>query len=420
MLCILVVWFFVSRNSRAAVICCGLAVVAGFLFVAILALNYFTTGLASDQPLSIFLPLANFERLFRWGALPIAILTYDGLKSMAQHSAPLLSFTFLWQVLHFLRAYVLSPLFVGGLVLAATILARCPSNRWHRTLRELAIPIAVLAASMAAFGLFAMAGHTQYISFFRYSSFIVPVLIVIGTALWAVSLDLLVANPARRRVFAAALAPIAVVSVWAATIAAFQDPRMFASNLANSWAFAGGTYSIDRAYTTQSFPGRFPWGAIYPGARRAREVVGPRTIIWSFHSTAFCMLPDCYLASYPAFLIGPDWDRIMFGAPEEARAALHKAGINYFLFSKELRSADPLMTAPLFSPELISRYLGICWTDGTTALLTWANPDTLPFDDNWLQAYRHTAANAWSVEYLRNVFAELRATPHPQGAVKLP
>jgi hypothetical protein len=132
------------------------------------------------------------------------------------------------------------------------------------------------------------------------------------------------------------------------------------------------------------------------------------------------MLPDCYVASYPAFLMGQNWDRIMFGTPEEARVALQKAGINYFLFSKELKSADPLMTAPLFSPELVSRYLGVRWTDGTTALLTWLDHDTMPFDESWLQAYRRTAGKVSSVAYLNGIFAQLHATPHPWHAVKLP
>ncbi|MGC1354491.1 MAG: hypothetical protein WA851_01625 [Xanthobacteraceae bacterium] len=40
---------------------------------------------------------------------------------------------------------------------------------------------------------------------------------------------------------------------------------------------------------------------------------------------------------------------------------MQKAGTNYFLFSKD---SDPPITAPLLSPELISQYLGIRWTDG--------------------------------------------------------
>jgi hypothetical protein len=419
-LCMLTIWFLFRGNSSRAMLCFAVAAVAGVLFAASLALNYATTGLASDQPLSLFLPFANVERLYRWGALALAILVFEGAKAMAQYSEAFLSFSFLWQALHFLRAYILFPLFAGGLALGTAAFARLWADRRRSDLRRLAVPIVVSAAGMAAFGLLAAAGRTQHISFFRYSSFIVPVLIVIGTALWAVSLDQLVASPGRRRAFTAALAPIAVVSVWASTIVTFQDPQMFRTNLANSWAFVSGTFSIDRAYTMQSFPGRFPWGAIYPGARGALEVVGPRAVIWSFHSTAFCMLPDCYVASYPAFLMGQDWDRIMFGTPEEAKNALQRAGINYFLFSKELRSGDPLMKAPLFNSESISRYLGIRWSDGTSALLTWRDPDTLPFDENWLQAYRRTAATAAPVENLKGVFAQLHATPHPWRRVKLP
>jgi hypothetical protein len=419
-LCLLTMWFFVRGQNTRTVICFGLAAIAGLVFAGSLLLNYGTTGLASDQPLPFFLPLANIEKLYRWGALAFAILTYEGAKAMAHYSVPLFSFTFFWQVLHFLRAYILFPLFGGGLVLAIAAFAVSSADKRRRALRGLAVPIAVLAAGVAAFSLFALAGRTQHVSFFRYSSFIVPVLIVIGTALWVLSLDALVTNTVRRRAFAVALAPLAVVSVWIATIATFQDPQTFRSNLANSWAFASGAYSIDRAYTMQSFPGRFPWGAIYPGARGAREVAGPRTLIWSFHSTSFCMLPDCYVATYPAFLMGRDWDRIMFGAPEQAKDALQKAGINYFLFSKELGSIDPLMTAPLFNPEMISRYLGIRWTDDTTALLTWLTPETRPLDESWLQAYRRTAATVPPVEYLNPVFAQLRATPHPWRAVTLP
>jgi hypothetical protein len=419
-LCLLTIWFFVRGQTPRAVICFGLAAIAGLVFAGSLLLNYVTTGLASDQPLSFFLPLANIEKLYRWGALPLVILTYEGTKAMALYSAPLVSFTFFWQVLHFLRAYILFPLFSGGLALAITAFAMRPADERRRALRGLAVSIAVLAAGIAAFGLFAVAGRTQHVSFFRYSSFIVPVLIVIGTALWGLSLDALVTNPVRQRAFAVALAPLAVVSVWIATIATFQDPQTFRSNLANSLAFASGAYSIDRAYTMQSFPGRFSWGAIYPGARGAREVAGPQTLIWSFHSTSFCMLPDCYVASYPAFLMGRDWDRIMFGAPEQAKDALQRAGINYFLFSKELGSIDPLMTAPLFNPRTISRYLGIRWTDDTTALLTWLTPETRPLDESWLQAYRRTAATVPSVEYLNEIFVQLRATPHPWRAVNLP
>jgi hypothetical protein len=53
----------------------------------------------------------------------------------------------------------------------------------------------------------------------------------------------------------------------------------------------------------------------------------------------------------------------LFSTPEEEEAMTHcrKPASNYFLFSKD---SDPPITAPLLSPELISQYLGIHWTDG--------------------------------------------------------
>jgi hypothetical protein len=413
-------WFLISRNRRSAVICFGLACASGVVLGAILAINYFTTGLLNDQPLLYFLPIANIEKLYRWGALGWTIMIYQGTEWLATQAAPLLSGEFAWQFLHFLRAYILFPLFGGGLLLSIIAAAMRPSFRRRVVDMSGEAPVIALTSAVAAFAIFAAAGRAQYISFFRYSSFIVPILLVIGIALWSVSLEKLVPNVTVRRICAALLAPVVVGAVWMATVASFEDPALFRSNLANSWAFASGRYSIDRAYTTQSFVGRFAWGAIYPGARAAYAIVGPGTLIWSFQISSFCMLPDCMIATYPAFLMGRDWDRVMFAAPEEARDALQKAGINYFLFSKELGFSDPLMTAPLFKPDQIGRYLGIRWTDGTTALLTWLQPGVQRLDPTWLESYRQIADTAASVESLRDVFARLRATPHPWRSVVLP
>jgi len=417
--CILTALLLVLRRWQQAVRCFFLVCVSGVVLLAVLGINYATTGLANDQPLLFFFPLADVEKLYRWGVLPQVILIYQGTQDMVQSAVPIFSRDFGWQLAHFLRAYILFPLFAGALLLTLAASTR-PSFRARAVAMLGEAPVPVLASALLAFVVVACVGRAQYISFFRYSSFVVPLLIVLGTALWSVSLDYIAPNFNSRANYAILLGLPVIAAVCTAMIATFQDPDLFRSNLRNSWRFLSGTYSIDRAYTTQSYPGRFPWGGIYPGARGAYNIVGPRTLIWSFHSSSFCMLPNCLLGNYPAFLMGRAWDRIMFGTPEEARDALQKAGINYFLYSRELGFADPLMTAPLFSPDQISHYLGIRWTDGTSALLTWLNPDIQPFDESWLQAYRRTAATAESLEYLKGVFARLRATPHPWHSVVLP
>src|SRR5262249_15138017 len=141
-------------------------------------------------------------------------------------------------------------------------------------------------------------------------------------------------------------------------------------------AYAAGLVSIEEAYGYRSVGSlSVPWGGIYPGARGAYAVVGPRTPIWSMNAYTFCLLPECKMMSSFTVLM-PPWDRLMWGTPEEGRDALRAAGLNYFLFSRELPVTDPITLSPLFSPHSIGQYLGVRWTDGTTALLTWVGPDT--------------------------------------------
>jgi hypothetical protein len=138
------------------------------------------------------------------------------------------------------------------------------------------------------------------------------------------------------------------------------------------------------------------------------------------------MLPDCRMETWPAFVTTPDWDRLMFGSPEEGRAALQAAGLNYVLFSTELfLSNDPLPLSPLFAPDSIARYLGIRWTDGTTTLLTWLGPGVTPLDEAWVARYRHAvvespAVQSFPLEHFRTIYARLRTMPHPWQSFALP
>jgi hypothetical protein len=190
--------------------------------------------------------------------------------------------------------------------------------------------------------------------------------------------------------------------------------------------FAIGTYSIDQAYQSQfGPPPRTTWSAIYPGARGAYEVVGPGTRIWSFHVHTYCMLPDCRIETFHSFLMTLRGDQVLFGTAEEATRVLQDSGLNYFLFTSESGLFDPLPLSALFHPDHIADHLGIRWTDGTTTLLTWAGPDTVPLDAAWLSTYRNAIANSGTVSSypyaeIKEIFARLNATPHPWQRFKLP
>ena len=217
---------------------------------------------------------------------------------------------------------------------------------------------------------------------------------------------------------------VVLVGCIVATLKTYESGSFEAVHI-NSWRFAIGRYSLDTAYTTQGgWPGRLPWGGIYPGARGAYKIVGPHTKVWTFHVHSYCMLPDCELETNVSFVMARDIDRLLFGTGEEGRLVLQQAGVNYFLFSKELSLTDFVQRSALFSPENISRYLGVRWTDGTTTLLTWLGPDTKPLDEVWIAEYRRaieaSQQNPHFYETLKRIFTELRAKPHPWHSFELP
>ncbi len=73
---------------------------------------------------------------------------------------------------------------------------------------------------------------------------------------------------------------------------------------------------------------------------------------------------------------------------------LQQAGLNYFLFLDNVPMWDLLPYSRLFAPDILGRFLGIKWTDGTAFLLTWIGPEARPIDQAFLETYaRHLATD---------------------------
>ena len=409
---VLAVWLLLKGQRSQSLSCLALASLSGVALLGILLINYFATGLINDQGILFFWKYADIEKLYNWGALPWVLIVHWGTPSLVAGRPPLaMEFPFLC-----LRLDLLWPLVGGGsLVLVAAVLRRRTSFRPRNQVLVLVVAFLIyLVLALAA-------GRSQPISFYRYSSFVFSVSIAAGVTLWTIWrwTD---SGALFGWIFSALIPVIVLFGCFATALATYQDGA-FSQNLENAWRFARGAYSIDRAYTTQDgWAGRLPWGGIYPGARGAYSIVGPSTRIWSMHIHSYCMLPDCLMETYPAFTMGRDWDRLMFGTAEDGREVLQSAGLNYFLFSRELATnlglVDILPRSELFSPDNINRYLGIRWTDGKTALLTWAGNDTVPLDSEWLADYRRAVEssqteNAFPYVAMKNIYIGLHAKPHP-------
>src|SRR5262249_27324573 len=157
--------------------------------------------------------------------------------------------------------------------------------------------------------------------------------------------------------------------------------------LANARHFMRGDFSLKDAYQNQQgWPGRLPWGGIYPPMEKVWEIVGRGTPIYSLHVHSYCMLPECRVFGWLSTRTASDMDVVLFGEPQHAIESLKKAGINFFFVSRELASPglgiqSPTVFSPVLAPDSIATHLGVKWTDGTSYLLTWRGDGTQPIDE---------------------------------------
>jgi hypothetical protein len=365
----------------------------------------------SDQILDVAWKFADVERLHQWGVLPPLLVTMFGRAGMAAEGTTFVGVMTL--LVKTLRLEMFGPLLFLGIV--ASLVGR------RRGRIAVAAPTQVLVVAVALSSAIAFAlttGIAQPVSFFRYTSFIIPIVLLCGVALVRVGAE---ADGQSGRLLRHPMAPYTVVAAcFIAAFISYHPRRAVMDAMLDTSRFAVGWYSIDQAYTTQKgFPVRASYGGIYPGARGAYEAVGPNVPILSLSIHSYCMLPDCRVETWSSFVTSPDWDRLMFGSPEEGRDTLQSAGLNYVLFSTDLYlNNDPLLLSQLLAPNNIARYFGIRWTDGTSSLLTWLGPGITPLDEAWLVRYRRAVADSgalqsFPLESFRTIYARLRATPHP-------
>jgi hypothetical protein len=414
---LLAAWNLSRRHFANAAFCAALTFLAAFVLGLVLVLNYITTGLANDQGILFFWKFANIEKLANLGSLPLAMFLHRDSAGLTESAFPLFSSRTMRFVLNCLRLELFIPLAAVGAILC-----------FHAALRRRLhfpppISVSVLGVSLIATMMLALiVGRSQPISFYRFSSFTMPISIACSIAVWT-SLPSIGTD---RFVRYSRMTPMIITVACLLVAPLFYGKGSPQFLLRDAASFAFGSYSIDTAYQSEKgLPARMPWAGIHPASRAAYAIVGPHTRIWSLHMHSYCMLPDCRVQSHNAFIVTPEWDRLMFGNPEDGMRALQASGVNYFLISTELYMSDPLPRSPLFSPNNIGHYLGIRWTDGATTLLTWAGPNTLPISAEWLAEYRRAVEQSPTVQSfpytdMQAIYARLNATPHPWHSFKLP
>jgi hypothetical protein len=418
---ILLIWYLATKQFLRARIVFALGAVSAALFLGTLAVNYGTTGILDDHLVVPTWQISDIERLHRMGTLSIVLELTWTLTSNHFLLEPLSHL--LKNIEQTSRFDLVYPLIDAGIVVGAV--ASFVRYRDGRFITPPRVPhlTAVLLAAIAAFVLGAVTlGRLEFASFYRFGSVAVP--IILTASVCFLGLPVAGADPRFVRLINHPLSPAAIFMLCLVALTIAVHPYRLSSILSRGAQFAVGAISIDTAYTLQPFKYPLAENAIYPGARGAYAVVGPDVPIWSLHHDTYCMLPGCRMESFRDFVV-PHWQQVMFGSPEQARQALQASNHNYFLFSRDLPLIDPFPFSPLFSPDNIDRYLGIRWTDGRTALLTWLAPGVQPLDADWIAAYRRSISQSdlirlYPYDDLKSIFARLQATPHPWKPFPVP
>ena len=359
---------------------------------ALLALNYYVTGFPSDQGMKYFWKFADFQKVQQWGVLPHFVVIYDLLSSNSGDDLPL----FGWKALQFLMSSFRLDLFGAAVLLCVPWyalrmlqghVAACDAERCRAAFTVLLCFFGVGCLTALLFG------RGQAISFYRFSSFLIPITICLTAAMWAYVLP----SPSKpNKGGIAAAMPVAMVMICALVAArGIYDFRKATDVVRQAAVFFIGGHSLSSAYSTQaSWPGRLPWGGIYPAARAAHGMLPAGERLWSLNIHAYCMAPDCRIESYQSYKLGADWNNTFFGTPEQSRLSLQAGNLNYFLISPDLAIPDPLALSPLLHPDVIAKHFGVVWMDGNTALLTWKTRRTNELPNAWVKKYRERVASS--------------------------
>jgi hypothetical protein len=392
-----VAWFAWRRQFAKAAGTCVVCVTAMLSVVVIAAINYHYTGLLLDQWIVLSWPIANLQKITDWGVMFEVIATHWAYTGLAKpipwdwSALPLVVTSLRWELLW--------PVLAAGVPFAVLAVStsggrRRLRQRWTPSLFWPLIWFSSVTAIVALFG----GGRAQPISFYRLTSFCFGPTLCLALAWYALIMPR-VSSPAAAAAavtLGVAGAGMSYATVMRVATRAIEIAETGSENIVvNASHLWHGRFSLKEAYQNQQgWPGRMPWGGIYPPMETVWRIVGSHTRIVSFHIHSYCMLPGCNVETLSAFRFSRHWSTVYFDTPQRAAEVLHQEGTNYFFFSKELQIFSTLPAAPVFSPDHISEQLGVRWTDGTSYLLTWIGPETKPLDAAVVAAYAMAVEHA--------------------------
>ncbi len=288
-----IAWFSWRREWRRAIELLGVASLAAFGVVAMLALNYACTGLPLEHLLLESWPFANLNRLRDLGILFEVIALHYSFTGLATSTgtanifapAQPWSLSLARLLAEDVRLSLWWPLF-------APVVLFIPWRLWNPTVRRsisrryLSAFLPLCWISVCIVALFVASGRTEVDLFKRVMSLAYPVPLCLGLLMWHLALRPLGPTPSRwLQLIPIATACAALAFLWPQASYWTGRPELSWSTsyrgahgvglstiLANGWSFLSGRFSLRDAYQHQlGWEAKHPTGGIGPASRNLGE-----------------------------------------------------------------------------------------------------------------------------------------------------
>lgn len=362
-------WSSVRRTvALGTAALCGLA--------ACMVVNYSVTGMPEFCPSRMMWQLADVDRFESvWSQYQVRYF-FARVEPIGQQELGLRSFLFFdwpWSATLMRWGYFRS--FFREIVLLAVLLVLVNCAISHDTLFRFWSPsreqfrklTLILLAMLFLLGTIVVAqGFSGGGSLDRMYTFTGVFMIVPAVSLWSLVLG--------------KLRPATSIPALICAVLCLVEPvnSLWKSASPESFQFAAGAISLDDVLQTTDR--QWIWRGAYSHLKQARGLLQPgqRIAHLSYEPGPGYFLPGPPLVTEPSYAYGRNYDRVLFGTPEEAKETLQQMGITHF----SVNLARPLFVGIPFGklfryPEVCEQFQ-LCHRDGDFFVMTWRTDDDAP------------------------------------------
>ncbi len=389
--------FFIKDKINPAWYVLPMAVTL-LVFVGMLLVNYFASGMAEATPLPIFYKLSNADILSKWVS-PSAILFQIQMNNISGEGAGAIALANLLKVKNVI-ANMGSVLYDPSMVPAFIYLALLPLTCLlimvavkRKVIDSAIIPLIVSIVSMLLVS-FILLVVTEQLSIYRYTTF----LVVVRDFLYVYILFFVTKHFAGRFYKKLVVVPVIIIIFYSCSNFYAYAKQESVSN-EEKIDFLTGNKSYADFYEKR-------WGAVKMGLTIQQKIGSDKKVV------VMNFLPSLYGIPGSGFerpLMNDyntkgNFEEILFGAPEQAMRTLQALNINYFLFVFD-KPFLPTAYAPLFEPENVRKYFTRVLDGQNLILLTWKSPSDPELPDDIIKGYNNLREAGRSYFYAKSYYS---------------